>query len=751
MSFKLLAIRPLKGTSPEFLKILKENCIYQFYNEYEFIINHDSKEIESVRYIPTVPINLYGNNINISAIVGQNGSGKSTLLELLYLFVYNLSQEYYTDLEKDPIKDYKKLNIEIVVSIDNDIYKYKMIYSEGIEGTLPPLDLEFTVEKLENSEFTIVNNQFELLSKFYTNVINYSIYGLNSKVTGDWLNNLFYKNDGYKIPIVINPFRKNGIIDINSEYNLAQQRLVLNYFVIKNETLLHNVKLHSVDYTIDVIKNQYFKVVTENGNRVGKEPIIDELLNFIENNFGSLEGYYFKRFVIWFLDAFKINKSYIKDIQYFIKNKFIIEIDIELQIKHYKYLCILYIFKKLKKISLTYEDFKIYNPLFSTALDGDFLGVGSFKLKNEILGDFVIDSYDILKQDIKKQEELIKKIYVYYINKLSDLVLLDINDKLVFSKLDELVKNHIKTYNNNQNLDQLVDGIFIDLNDNFNMIRQNIFKKYLIKLNNNNDHITFKLKQALNYFKNNQFKKILSSEFDQNFEKHKLQVDDGFINKNINIDEVPLALFEPVIKVQKNVDEPYEFNRLSSGEQQLIHSLLNVVYHTFNVNSKVNSYKNINLIFDEVELYFHPEYQRNFILNLLKSLEYFKGINFNILFSTHSPFILSDIPSQNILKLDNGESKTKDSVNSFAANIYDLLNDEFFLKDGAIGAYSANKINIILKKSNINQEDIDVINLIGDPFLKGVLKKQIENKLSDEVLDKEIERLQNLKRKSENA
>jgi hypothetical protein len=32
MSFKLLAIRPLDGCNPKFLKNLEENRIYQFYN-----------------------------------------------------------------------------------------------------------------------------------------------------------------------------------------------------------------------------------------------------------------------------------------------------------------------------------------------------------------------------------------------------------------------------------------------------------------------------------------------------------------------------------------------------------------------------------------------------------------------------------------------------------------------------------------------------------------------------------------------
>ena len=123
----------------------------------------------------------------------------------------------------------------------------------------------------------------------------------------------------------------------------------------------------------------------------------------------------------------------------------------------------------------------------------------------------------------------------------------------------------------------------------------------------------------------------------------------------------------------------------------------------------------------------------------------------HIILLTHSPFILSDIPSQNVLKLQNGKPVSNDGINSFGANIYDLLNDDFFLKDGFIGDYASKLISEILSKENIEQDDLDVINLIGDPFLKGVIKKKIEDKLSNEVLDKEIARLSEIRNQRNNT
>ena len=90
MSFKLLAIRPLKGCSARFLKNLEEDRIYKFYNDYSFFENQDGKVTE-IKCEDSVPENLYRTasklEIQISALVGKNGSGKSSLLELLYALV----------------------------------------------------------------------------------------------------------------------------------------------------------------------------------------------------------------------------------------------------------------------------------------------------------------------------------------------------------------------------------------------------------------------------------------------------------------------------------------------------------------------------------------------------------------------------------------------------------------------------------------------------------------------------------------
>ena len=63
------------------------------------------------------------------------------------------------------------------------------------------------------------------------------------------------------------------------------------------------------------------------------------------------------------------------------------------------------------------------------------------------------------------------------------------------------------------------------------------------------------------------------------------------------------------------------------------------------------------LILDEIELYYHPELQQQFLSKLLfyiKDMELSNITDINMCLLTHSPYILSDIPSNNILKLEDG-------------------------------------------------------------------------------------------------
>lgn len=114
-----------------------------------------------------------------------------------------------------------------------------------------------------------------------------------------------------------------------------------------------------------------------------------------------------------------------------------------------------------------------------------------------------------------------------------------------------------------------------------------------------------------------------------------------------------------------------------------------------------------------------------------------------LILSTHSPYLLSDILPSDICKLNRNNvnrtltiSNTTDTekANGLGANIYDLLNQEFFM-DNTVGEFATKKINFYSKKIkelNQNSEDIPEIEYfieqIGEPIIKNIMKKNLNAK-----------------------
>lgn len=177
---------------------------------------------------------------------------------------------------------------------------------------------------------------------------------------------------------------------------------------------------------------------------------------------------------------------------------------------------------------------------------------------------------------------------------------------------------------------------------------------------------------------------------------------------------VNFHLYDKDDKEQKN---QIKFNTLSSGEKQITYILCSLFYYLhcldsssrfykdWNKRNEHIQYKHINVIFDEIELYFHPEMQREFISRLLHGIqqlpfETIRSVQFMIV--THSPFVLSDIPVQNILFLKkNSEKASKEGMASFGANIHTMLVNSFFLKGGAMGEFAKETINSVIDQLNL--------------------------------------------------
>ncbi|MDI5887710.1 AAA family ATPase [Flavobacterium yafengii] len=373
-------------------------------------------------------------------------------------------------------------------------------------------------------------------------------------------------------------------------------------------------------------------------------------------------------------------------------------------------------------------------------------------------------------QDLNLNEDLIfRKINKHY--KFS----YDANDskklRIAFDYLKYKLVNICVTYSD-------YEIYFNKTKKNFNEeLLDEYFKELFI---NDESHITFKLKQTLNYIrfsKNNiPIKKQrvplkIISDYISNIKKNKNY------SKINTIELIPPPFFNTDIILNSDKNEKIEFKTLSSGEKQKIYSISSILYHLSNLDSVKNTrtktaYTNVNIVLEEIELYFHPEMQRNFINDILDSIsgiELYKIKAINFCFVSHSPFILSDIPKENIMFLENIDNKAVqilDDKSTFGANIHDLLKDGFFMKKGSIGEFAKNRITKTIQWLNLIREENEksikndfellleekeyhknIIEIIDEPIIKTKLLEMYSeifgNDEREKHLENEIERLEN--------
>ena len=210
-------------------------------------------------------------------------------------------------------------------------------------------------------------------------------------------------------------------------------------------------------------------------------------------------------------------------------------------------------------------------------------------------------------------------------------------------------------------------------------------------------------------------------------------------------------------------DETLSFEYLSSGEKVFIKYLVDFTY------TNLVDWKESNRIFlnDEIDQSFHPEWQRKITYYMIHLLEAMReksllaNRKFHIINVTHSPFMLSDIPKQNILFLDRtpeglckvvkGLDKEDDT---FGANIHLLLSDAFFMENGLMGEFAKQWINEVIEYLNYDKptkriQNLEmaqkIIDLIGEPVIKNQLQIMIDEKYPDDIrikrLEEEIARL----------
>ena len=280
-------------------------------------------------------------------------------------------------------------------------------------------------------------------------------------------------------------------------------------------------------------------------------------------------------------------------------------------------------------------------------------------------------------------------------------------------------------------------------------INHDILKDLIKRLYLDKSHITKKIRQILGYIVYGIYDNVINENSFIHISNIPTKTADVFAQKSSFInsidDLVPPPIFDVSICLKNNeTGDDVHFETLSSGERQQVYSISSLLYHLSNINSvwfDTNGqrvvYEHLNIILEEIELYFHPELQRTYLKRLfdgIKQIDIPNIKNLNICFVTHSPFVLSDIPARNILALKKDiRDKEKISLSTFGANIHEMLKNSFFLKNGSIGDYASWVIGQIIKSmqnnrnANIADNDLElhnIIMLIDEPIIKNVLLRE---------------------------
>ena len=176
---------------------------------------------------------------------------------------------------------------------------------------------------------------------------------------------------------------------------------------------------------------------------------------------------------------------------------------------------------------------------------------------------------------------------------------------------------------------------------------------------------------------------------------------------------------------------------MSTGEGNII-EIFSQLYTYLSMHEE--SSEDIILLVDELESGMHLEWSRsliNFLVNYINEIDKMGGMKFQLIFTTHSPYMLSDIKPGNVIMLEKnqemGYSEGKVLQNTFAKNIQEIMKEN--LIDNIYGDFALAKIDSMLGILNGeevqegNEEELlKEIHLISEPILRNKLLEMYDKK-----------------------
>ncbi|MEE1021472.1 MAG: hypothetical protein U0L93_08650, partial [Bacteroidales bacterium] len=643
--------------------------------------------IEEMRLHEDVLYNDYfvGNKsnptISVSAIVGENGAGKSSVIEFYIRMINNFAAATIGEYEVNPGAQH-------------------LHFIDGIRGELYYM-INTTPYKLKIENRNVALSSYSQRAKMVDRpIVVYIPYNTEDIFNNELSVNPYEENELYPIEA----YRSKKIRNRQVQNNLAELYKHFFYTFVSN---FSSYAYNTNDFANECNSDRYEELIRKSK----KKRYTIEQKNWLNGIFHKNDGYQTPIVLAPF------------------RNEGNIDINTENLLARERLLSL---------IIAPNSEFRTING---------HLNITGFKLnlKNK--------KYDIkyLKQNIgfsrlqqKGYDDFRESIIKYW----SDCISIDLlqyrNRKFYDEAIGYLVCKTLKISKTYRQYNKFYrDHYGISFKINHDVLYDLIKRLYLDK-----SHITKKIRQILGYIVYGIYDDITNE--NSIIDIAKIQTKNVFSQKSSFIysidDLVPPPIFDVNICLRNNeTGDDVQFETLSSGERQQVYSISSLLYHLSNINSvwfDTNGqrvvYDHLNVILEEIELYFHPELQRTYLKRLfdgIKQVDIPNIKSLNICFVTHSPFVLSDIPARNILALKKDTRDTeKISLSTFGANIHEMLKNSFFLKNGSIGDYASWVITQIIEslqnvadKKEIINTDVELHNkimLIDEPIIRNVLLRE---------------------------
>lgn len=734
-----------------------KNKGYNFGGELKFTYNFQDKKLkveENELYIKNF-FNLYSDEKikNLTAVVGRNGVGKSTFLEeIKSLYVQGAI------LAKKDNKGKPYNHKRILVTKNNG--GYEIIYHKDLltkdKKSLPGSEFKNSNENASQTNNNVTDTTAKNNNDNNRNVNtqkdqeNIEYIGGNLKEKYNIAEPIGYSDDNKRISREANIFKIQKLPhlqDVSCIYfsyafdtNFYNQRTLeeSNYYDLSTKGILNEI-----DYDLDK-GDEMTKVL---------DPTMPNHLSTKNNQFsiGFLREYYARenKKRIKLLGS-KIGKSFLEEHKFF-PTKVYLNLD--------------YILRRQE------SDGSLINAKIKNFLRSEKKGETFNPVEREI--------YNYIEEifDSKVDEDVLVLAQQTYLRRILDSYFEDVNYFINYDKGRTFLKKSLSTPEEVKNLNAFLTNQITKLNVMEDLIKIiNYFNSrathFLMEFSDNH-------KDALSDFNNKQFSDMTKSYTDfityfnnaflskssavnikegltflvdiKNI-KGKLKVI-GTISKRVGLVEIDLTkeeglpLLSKFLKKYNSVKTGSDFIKidwanLSTGEDALLGMYSRFYALGEDFQDSKDSGINLSILLDEVEHSLHPEWQRRMINNLIEflPLAFTTAETIQIIMATNVPFIIADIPTNNIIYLEKKDGKTQivdKPEQTFAANIHSLLRSNFFM-DTTIGKFSEEKIKNVIsnlgvltednegntgtqskKRKQLSQEEVkQTIEVIGEPVVK---------------------------------